>query len=400
MISRMRLFPGLLACVTLTFSGCGSDGAGSPEVGLESVEDGPVFILGSDFKSSSSIYSLDLKTGSIENRGCSLSGSDSVAFLHNRLVYLINRTGAESNSNINIIDPIDCSLALEESLGGVGSNPQEIVFASDEKAYVTRYCESDYSGVGCEDFDNALYIVDPRPDSWRELGRIDLGRYKDSDGSVEMSQMIIANGKLYVAIANLDRKNGWKPIWNSRLVVIDIETDTIIGVVDIGYSNALGRFSRPDEGSIAIGALGLYGKLDGGIVSIDTRSDSVISRISERDLGADILEARLVSDSYGFALLTDDKWNTILKRFDLATSPEGAPIAQASAVKVGVGYRYRDLMWTRDGKILLAEGKDRGSDPGIWIYDFDESGGMTPDSERFAPIPGSLSAPVSFIERR
>ncbi|NOQ88587.1 MAG: hypothetical protein GQ550_06645, partial [Gammaproteobacteria bacterium] len=74
------------------------------------------------------------------------------------------------------------------------SNPHDMIFVSETKAYVLRYGS------------NTMWIVDPSAESEDKfkIGEIDLSSYDDADGVPEMDSGVIVDGKLYVTLQRLD----------------------------------------------------------------------------------------------------------------------------------------------------------------------------------------------------
>ena len=97
---------------------------------------------------------------------------------------------------------------------GNGSNPQDIAFISDSKAYVTRYDS------------NELWIVNPT--TGVHTGTVDLSSLADSDGLCEMDKMIIVNNLLFVSLQRLDRNYYWLPSGTSYIAVVDCVADTLL----------------------------------------------------------------------------------------------------------------------------------------------------------------------------
>ena len=94
------------------------------------------------------------------------------------------------------------------------SNPYEMHFVSDSKAYILRYGSP------------SIWIVDPSVSAADEenfkIGEINLGAY-DDDGIPNMSTGLISNNKLFVVMQAMD--SNYVP-GDAYLSVMDMTTDT------------------------------------------------------------------------------------------------------------------------------------------------------------------------------
>ena len=100
------------------------------------------------------------------------------------------------------------------------SNPYDLVFVNESKAYVIRYGAS------------SIWVVDPSvsssDDDLFKIGEIDLQAY-DDDGVPEMSAAVIHNNRLYVVMQAMDDSS---TPGDAYLAVIDTTTDEEINVND------------------------------------------------------------------------------------------------------------------------------------------------------------------------
>lgn len=106
------------------------------------------------------------------------------------------------------IDPIELDT-------GENSIPSNIIFLDDNKAYVVLL------GTG------ELLVFDPSDMS--SGGRIDLSSYAlgDGDTNPEPSSGVIRDGKLYLALAQIDNLVTWKCQAGASVLIIDIVTDMV-----------------------------------------------------------------------------------------------------------------------------------------------------------------------------
>ncbi len=149
--------------------------------------------------------------------------SDITVVAHGEHFYRIERYNSDNIAKFNYKKP--GRPVWQFSTMGAGdvesSNPHDMVFASDEKAYVLR------SGS------TKAWIVNPNAGKNQKKknsikfkqGELDLSVYADSDGLPEMHCGVVAGGKLFVVMQRVDADNGWAPSNTPYLAVFDVETD-------------------------------------------------------------------------------------------------------------------------------------------------------------------------------
>lgn len=230
--------------------------------------------------------------------------NDAVPRVFLGLVYLVNRFDGDS---IRVLDPEDDFATLSNCTTGGGSNPHDIAVLNANKAYVTLYGESD------------LLLVNPTPKADCTdflLGRIDLSSFADEDGIPEMDQMAIVDGLLYVAIQRL---LDFAPAGPGALIVIDTATDQVVDEIELTgqqpFSSTKGLVVR--DGKIVVGQVGNFGATDGGIETVDLQTRNAEGfLITEEELGGDLNDFVLVSDTLAYALVSAPDFTTSLVRFD------------------------------------------------------------------------------------
>ena len=202
------------------------------------------------------------------------------------------------------------------------SNPYEMHFISDTKAYILRYGSS------------TIWIVDPSVAASDEanfkIGEINLGAY-DSDGIPEMAAGLVLNGKLYVVMQAMDAN--YVPR-DAYMAVIDTATDTEINV-DAGPKNgfALNVINPVDidvQGNfIYVTGLGRYGsgtrepEYTGGIEKISTIDFSSTLLVDDGDDTThpygQFSSLTIVSDTQAY-FTGYEAWQSVsLYEFDLST---------------------------------------------------------------------------------
>ena len=280
--------------------------------------------------------------------------SDAVSRWYRGLIYVVNRGGAD---NIQILDPEENFSTLDQFSVGNGSNPQDIAFVSETKAYVTRYDS------------NQLWIVNPSTGA--HTGSIDLSSLADGDGLCEMDKMIITGGILFVSIQRMDRDNYWLPAGTSYLAAVDCDADTLIdtdssspGVqpITLSYTNPFSdiQFNRFD-GTLLVSSVGSWGINDGGIEVIDPEALAVTgTMITESSAGGDINDFEIYSPGQGFAIVTNASFNNEVISFDPETGQRENTLYSPGA------YVINDIEISPAGELFLADQTE--TDPGIRIY--------------------------------
>lgn len=277
--------------------------------------------------------------------------SDAVARSFGGLVYIINRFFGDT---IQVLDPANDFATRVQCLTGEFSNPQDIAFLSNEKAYVSL-------GGGTD-----VLIVDPTPaldcsDFIR--GRIDLASFADDDGFPEMHHMAIVGSRLFVTLQKLDQTNFFVPAENGSIVAIDTTTDTVIDEIVLSAGNpfAQGRGLTVRDGMILVSQTGFFGSLDGGIERVDpTTLEAAGLFITEADLGGDLTDFVILSDDLGYAILSLPDFTNSVVAFDPSRRVVTQTLFSGSAF-------VSDIELNDRGQLFAADRTAQA--PGIRIFD-------------------------------
>ena len=302
------------------------------------------------------------------------------------LVYVINQLGGD---NIMVLDPEDLSVSIRQFSVGEGSNPRDIAFISETKAYVPRYAKA------------SLLVVNPATGD--SLKAIDLSPFADEDGIPEMNAALAVGGRVYVTCQRLDRNAFFAPTDRSVVAVIDAEADSLMDLdpEEAGVQGIDLTLKNPDtavlrNGKIYISCVGAFLDFtDGGIEIVDTAENrSLGPGINEAELGGEVGAIAMSSDTRGYVVLGDSSFSNSIKPFDLSDRTASEPLDGHSG-------GFTPDIQIAGGKLYVA---DRGSftDPesaGILIYD-SETGerlkgpintGLPPHGIAFVG-PGSLAS--------
>jgi hypothetical protein len=293
--------------------------------------------------------------------------SDAVARAFNGLVYVVNRFFGD---NIQIIDPAQDFATTRQCLTGAGSNPQDIAFVDAEKGYVSL-------GGGTE-----VLVVDPSPSSDCSdfiRDRIDLAELADDDGKPELYLMAIVGDRLYVELQKLDQNNFFVPAENGSLAVIDTTTDAFVEEIVLTGQNPFGQTKGipTRNGALLVNQIGLFGVTDGGIERVDPVSGQPQGYIiAESDLGADIVDFVMLSDTVGYAVLSLPDFTNSVVLFDV-------DLREATATLIS-GESISDIELNDRARLFVAQRTLQN--PGVRIFD-------TADNSEVTGAPLNLELP-------
>jgi len=304
------------------------------------------------------------------NAGYTLPGntpihSDAVARFFDGKVFIINRLNKDT---IQILNPNLANTTETEYSVGQGTNPQDIVFVNNRKAYVSRY--------------NSTSILIIQPYTGQTLGEIDLSIYSEStsaggtiDGKPEMSWMVKYGDRVFITLQRLDRNSplGFlPPSGKSFLLEINTNDDTISNTFEFQSANPFSKpqvidiFGEPHIIFTTPNRLGFISELDGGIEAFNPSSNSFRSGflLSETTAGGDILGFQIKNSELGFASVLDKSFNKKVISFNPST---GQNISTLLEVPNSVGTNFSGILLTQES--LLAIGISDFRNPGIMIYD-------------------------------
>jgi hypothetical protein len=252
--------------------------------------------------------------------------SDAIARFFDRRIYVVNRLGVDS---IQMIDPqqgftTPLNGELSANTDSPGSNPQDIAFVSNTKAYVSRLKSS------------RLLVINPT--TLTITGEVDLSnkvKPGDLDGLPEFAYMLVHNGLLYVALQHLDFTTGFPParVAPGEIVVLNPTTDAEVTTITLNGTNPFTtlQFSAALN-RILVGTLGNFGVNDGGLEAIDPTTNTLAGFIiDEATIGGDITHFQLVSATKGFAVITDANFNNALVSFNPTTGQKLATLLGPSS---------------------------------------------------------------------
>ena len=277
---------------------------------------------------------------------------DAVARVFDDVVYIVNRLYAD---NIQVLDPANGFKTRMQCSTGNGTNPHDIAVVSRHKAYVTLFEKRE------------LLIVNPsaqRNCADFELGRIDLSSLADRDGVPDMDQMAVVGDRLYVSLQRLDINSVLRlPAENGALAVVDLNTDQLIGGIELTGANpfAATKGLTVRDGQIWVAEAGEFNVFDGGLERVDLATGTPSGFVaSETDLGGDITDFAIVSDHRAYAIISKPGFVNALVSFDPSS---GQLLGTHHSTS---GYNLFDLELNDRGELYLADRTRRA--PGLRLF--------------------------------
>ena len=284
------------------------------------------------------------------------SDSDITINTYKNSIYIIGRAFGGNNIakfDVNNHNQVIWQYTTQDSTTDpVASNPHQIVFVNESKAYVLRYGKT------------TAWIVNPSAATQEafKTGELDLSAYSDSDGIPEMTMGVVADGKLFIA---MQRLSGYTPDNTAYIAVFDTTTDTEI---DTGFTgdNVKGiplTIRNPNtsmqylsaNNSIYIQGIGSYGtEFTGGIerINISSYQTSLILDDGTAATHPDekISSMAIVSPTLGYYISYKAWGDTSLYKFDPSTG--GDTITSISSLASGdqadVAVDANGLVWVSD----------------------------------------------------
>ena len=219
--------------------------------------------------------------------------TDITVAAYGHFFYRIERFQADSVTKFDINAPETpiWQFSTMDDTDTATSNPYDMIFVSDQKAYLLRYGSA------------RAWIVNPSAITQADfkIGELDLSAYDDGDGIPEMSSAVIANGKLFIAMQRLDRDDGFSPTNDVYVAVFDTATDreiatgtdnpdNVMGIVlpirnigSIQYLAANNTIYIQGAGGYESSWSGRAADYSGGIMAIDPNSYSVSQILDDGD---------------------------------------------------------------------------------------------------------------------
>ncbi|MCY4046137.1 MAG: hypothetical protein OXE99_13830 [Cellvibrionales bacterium] len=280
---------------SLVLTACNNDNNGSFE---PSANTGVLQTVASDYSSSSiQLIGLDNEVPTVSSSQLTDTRSDYIVKGYKDNYYYIGRNEIDTMTRLNTADIVNPELTFDtgEASDGESANVHDLVFASDEKAYMIRYG------------DTKIWIVNPKAADQEnfKIGEIDISAYADDDGKPEATSGAIVDGKLFVAMQRLDFNDDNTPAkegQNAYVAVFNVANDTEIDTnltddeenlkgIELSVRNPA-LLTTSEDGSLYLVAKGdIYSSYYsdrapgyiGGIIEINTQDYSTSMIIDDGD---------------------------------------------------------------------------------------------------------------------
>lgn len=247
--------------------------------------------------------------------------SDAVVRVFGKRVYIVNRLGQD---NILVVDLDYPEIPVMQFSTGNGSNPQDIAFLSETKAYVARLASA------------KILVVNPITGD--SLKSIDISYVADTDGIPEAAHLTLFDGRLYVTCLRLDQTT-FRPSGRGMVAVLDTDTDTVIDqdLKEVGLQGIVLRMKNPYQqvrfgNKLYFSCVGNFSDLtDGGIevISLEKNSNEG-NTIGEIELDGNPGSLALSSENRGYVVVTNALFVNNVKEFDLRTREVFSPLSGTS----------------------------------------------------------------------
>lgn len=183
--------------------GPGETAAGADLVTVARIDDTTGFMVAIDGQNDTAVTNAN---------GIELNPTTGIA-TYNNFVYTLGSFGANKVAKYAFDGTVFTKVAEVDT--GENSLPADMIFADDTKAYVNLVSTGE------------LLVVDPGDLSIKK--RIDLSAYAlgEGDNSPEPSDGVIRDGKLYLALAQVDSIQTIQCQGGASVLIIDVATDTV-----------------------------------------------------------------------------------------------------------------------------------------------------------------------------
>ena len=304
-----------------------------------------------------SVVSVDPVGGPrIAQNSLAPSGSDLTVVSYNNYFYRIERSGANNITKYNVDAPDTPIWQFSTEGDEINSNPHDLVFVNEEKAYLTRYGST------------KTWIINPSAasESAFKIGELDLSNYSDTDGTPEMDSGIIVDGLLFITLQRIDTSGGWgKYVYNTPYIaVFDTTTDTevdirncncdIKGIAIESIFNLLTIQYVDEANRIYVQGVGNWDHSDtsasGGIVQVNPATYETTLILQDSPVYGAVSGMTIVSGSKGYFVGYAGWGNNSLYSFDPScgcdvTVIDGFENISISGMQSGVYTDKNNMLW-------------------------------------------------------
>jgi len=271
-------------------------------------------VAATDFFAGGSLFEVSLvKRGEIRvSDRLEVTGTDPLLRRSGRSVFVVNRLG---DDNVQRLDPEREFRTSWQAGMGVGSNPHDVALVSADRAYVTRF-EPPFDDVA---------VISPRGGTI--LSTIPLEELAENrDGTPRPDRIVELGGELFVGLQDIDRT--FTRYADGKLAVIDAAGGRLSGSIPLGGKNpGTIEIVRGADGRdrLYVALAGIFPgllpqELSGGVAVVDP-VDRAVERLAldDDDAGGNVGALAMVSESFGYVVVSDDAYVNRVTAFDAST---------------------------------------------------------------------------------
>lgn len=274
--------------------------------------------------------------------------SDISVFSYGSYFFRIERYGADNVAKFHIDNPATpiWQYSTLDNPGDPTSNPHDLIFLDDQKAYLCRYGTT------------KAWIVNPSATTEAEfkIGELDLSAYGDQDGIPEMDNGIIVDGKLFIAMQRSNRNDNWAKN-TAYIAIFDTATDTEIDAgipndadvpgIQLPAKNPGAILYDAETHTIYVQCAGVIGsayfgtenQYVGGIVALDPDTYETTIIVDDGDENDHpygiIVGMALVSSTKGYFIGYEAWGDNTLYSFNPSTGTVGAAVSGFEHIGIG-----------------------------------------------------------------
>lgn len=275
--------------------------------------------------------------------------SDAILRASHGKLFIINRGSA----SIQVVDLASHQQEADYSVGA-GSNPQDIILTSLDKAYVSRLDAQ-------RDLNNQDDVLVINPINGELITSIDLTEYTDPSGDrlARAAQMTLAGNKLYVLLQDLGAD--FSASFTGKLVIINTEDNKVIKSHPLASYNPYDLTYSSLHNKIYVSFSGKYlpdFSIEAGSSGIEVLDplnlDSSGLQLSDVDFGGSVGELRIANGTQAYALVNVTKLAVF--------NPSSMQVSNANFFN-SASFYVPDFTLDKNGDIWLAE--NTFANPGI-----------------------------------
>ncbi len=320
------------------------------------------------------------------------TGNDLKMSSYEEHFYRIERSTSSSVTKFSIDDPSTPIWNFSTEGTETNSNPSQMIFVNETKAYLLRYNST------------KAWIVNPsvtkEQESEFKTSELDLSAYDDGDGAPEMASGVIVGNKLFIALQRYSMIPPYGPNNDSYIAVFDTNTNAEVDTTSTGVGlkgikldvrNPAGKIKYHDGYIYVAGADNYYygGTTYGGIQRINTTT-YIAEPIMIGTTNTDITNVEIISPTKGYFVQYNAWGDNSFKSFN----PQTGIVSPGNVAGIGDNgdRNLQDIIVDHDGLLWVSDGSI--TNPGVYIID------TATDTIQEGPISTNLNPlEITFCEK-